>query len=151
MRLSKNFVLSEFEQSYTASRLGIENKIPSHFVCNVRALVDNVLQPVRDQFGPVVVTSGFRNAELNEAVGGSKTSEHMVAQAADFTVPGVDTKEVAEWIRDNLDFNQLILEFYNPETNAGWVHVSFSTFKNDKKVLTAEKNFGKTRYLSGLV
>ena len=144
MKLSKNFSLSEFEQSSTANKLHISNKIPEDFIPNVQQLVDNVLQPVRSNFGPVIVTSGYRCALLNEVVGGSKTSEHLEAKAADFIVVGVSNKEIAEWIRDNCEFNQLILE-YNK-----WVHCSYSLV-NSKRVSTAESNFGVTRYLDGLV
>lgn len=144
MRLSKNFKLSEFEESRTADELHITNTIPEEYIPHVQDLVTNVLQPVRDNFGPVIITSGYRCPLLNKEIGGSKTSEHLIAKAADFIVVGVSNKEVAEWIRDNCEFNQLILEFNK------WVHCSYS-IPNSKTVMTAERNFGLTRYLSGIV
>ena len=143
MQLSENFNLAEFEKSSTATRLEIPNKIPRAYIPNVQELVHNVLQPVRNEFGPVVITSGYRSKLLNEKVGGSKRSEHMQAKAADFYVPTVPLIEVAEWIRDNCEFNQLILEF------GQWIHCSYS-HNNKKQVLTAKKVGGKTVYKIGL-
>lgn len=144
MRLSPNFRLQEFSASKTAEELHINNTIPEELIPNVQKLVLNVLQPVRSHFGPVIVSSGYRCPKLNKAVGGSSTSEHLTGNAADFTVVDTDLKVVGQWIIENCEFNQLILEF------GRWLHVSYSE-ANKKQVLTAETNFGVTRYLQGLV
>ncbi len=143
MRLSKNFKLEEFSRSQTAEDLNISNTIPEEIIPNIQELVDNVLQPVRDKFGPVIISSGYRCPKLNSVVGGSKTSEHLAGKAADFIVVDTPLKTVAFWIIDNCEFNQLILE-YNK-----WLHCSYQ-FLNEKKVMTAESNFGVTRYLDGI-
>jgi uncharacterized protein YcbK (DUF882 family) len=143
MKLTENFSLNEMLKSQTALRKGINNKPhePS-VVTNLQTLCEKVLQPVRDKFGPVTINSGYRCPELNKAVGSSDKSQHMVGQAADIEVPTVSNKEVAEWIRDNCDFDQLILEFYNGvDPRSGWVHVSYvDADKNRKQALTINKN-----------
>jgi zinc D-Ala-D-Ala carboxypeptidase len=122
-------------------------------IANLKALAENVLQPVRDHFGKgVKVNSGFRHPEVNAKVGGSKTSDHCQGQAADIEIPGVANADLAQWIVDNLDFRQVILEFYTPGVpDSGWVHVSYVAGDNKKQVLTATKKDGKTVYLPGLV
>jgi zinc D-Ala-D-Ala carboxypeptidase len=151
MKLSKNFSLEELTKSDTAVRRGISN-VPSDDVTNnIQELVDNVLQPVRDRLGPVVVTSGYRSPELNTAIGGSKTSDHCLGMAADIEVLGIDNKITAEYIRDNLVFTQLILEFYKDGVpDSGWVHVSFDPKDLKKQVLRADKVNGKTHYSTGV-
>ena len=151
MKLSKNFSLQELTDSSTAIKLGIDNNpTPEQLQC-LQDLVDCVLQPVRDQFGPVTITSGLRVPELNKAVGGSRTSQHCFGFAADFEVGGVDNKELAVWIRDNLEFTQLILEFYTEgDANSGWVHCAYDATDLKKQVLTATKVDGKTKYLTGI-
>jgi zinc D-Ala-D-Ala carboxypeptidase len=126
MRLSQNFTLDELTKSSTALRHGIEN-IPRQIdVESLAALVENVLQPVRDHHGPVIVSSGYRCPELNTKIGSKNTSQHVRGQAADFEIMGRDNSEVAKWIYDNLDFDQLILEFYEAgQPRSGWVHCSY--------------------------
>jgi hypothetical protein len=98
------------------------------------------------------VNSAFRHPDVNQKVGGSRNSDHTRGQAADIEIPGVANAELAEWIRDNLEFRQLILEFYTPGIpDSGWVHVSYVAEDNKKEVLTATKKDGKTVYLQGLV
>ena len=151
MRLTANFTLAEFEKSQAATRLGIPNSVPEDKILSLQALAENVLQPVRDHFGPVIITSGYRSPELNEAIGGSSTSQHSQAEAADFEVIGVSNKEVAHWIADNCLFDQLILEFYTPgDPNSGWVHCSFDLEVCRKQVLTASRIEGKTVYAQGI-
>jgi hypothetical protein len=108
---------------------------------------------VRDHFGKgVKVNSGFRHPDVNAAVGGSKTSDHCRGQAADIEIPGVPNAELAEWIKANLSFTQLILEFYTPGIpDSGWVHVSYNPDNLKKQDMTAVKKDGKTVYLPGLV
>ena len=153
MRLSKNFMLAEFEKSQTAIRLGYNNEVPSQHLSNVRALVNNVLQPVRDQFGPVTITSGYRSKFLNQAIGGSTRSQHCSGMAADFEVPGLSNYDLAVWIRDNLEFDQLILEGHRRHViGSGWVHCSYTEYtQNRKETLTAEFVNGRARYSKGLI
>jgi zinc D-Ala-D-Ala carboxypeptidase len=153
MNLSKNFTLAEMTKSETALRLGMDNTPGEQEISALKLLAERVLQPVRDHFGKgVKVNSGFRHPEVNAKVGGSKTSDHCRGQAADIEIPGVPNAELAEWIKDNLEFRQLILEFYTPGIpDSGWVHVSYVPEDNKKQVLTATKKDGKTVYLPGLV
>jgi len=152
MKLSENFSLAEFTKSQTATRRGIDNTPGEDHLEAAKELFENVVQPVRDQFGPTVINSGYRGPELNEAVGGSSKSQHCKGEAVDIEVPGVPNAEVAAWIEENLDFDQLILEFYTPGIpDSGWVHVSYKTEDNRKSVLTAMKENGKTVYKQGLV
>ena len=152
MRLSKNFTLSEFTKSQTALRQGIDNTPEGEHLEAAKELFENVVQPVRDNFGVTVINSGYRGEELNKAVGGSSRSQHCKGEAVDIECPGTSNYEVAKWIEDNLDFDQLILEFYTPGIpDSGWVHVSYKTEDNRKSVLTAMKEDGKTVYKTGLI
>ena len=100
----------------------------------------------------VKVNSGYRSPETNQATGGSRTSDHCKGQAADIEIPGVPNAELAQWIMDNLDYTQLILEFYTPGIpDSGWVHVSYNPDNLKKQELTAMKVAGKTQYVPGLV
>ena len=115
MRLSENFTMAEFTKSQTAERRGIDNTPEGEHLDAAKSLFENVVQKVRDHFGPTVINSGYRSPALNEAVGGSSRSQHCKGEAADIEVPGTPNAELAEWIVDNLDFDQVILEFYTPE------------------------------------
>jgi hypothetical protein len=148
MKLSKNFNLAELIKTNVRQ---FDNMPNMTAIDNLQLLVDNVLQPVRDHFGPVVVTSGYRSPEVNKAIGGSATSDHTRGMAADFEVLGVPNKVVAEWVRDNCKFRQLILEFPGANPNDGWVHVAYDRSDLKDQVLTAKKINGKTQYLPGLV
>lgn len=152
MQLSKNFTMAEFIKSDTATKLGIDNTPEGEHLENAKALFENVVQKVRDHFGPTVLNSGYRCPELNEAVRGSKTSQHCHGEAADIEVPGVANGDLAQWIVDNLEFDQVILEFYTPgQPSSGWVHVSYKADgTNRKKALTAAKVDGKTVYSNGI-
>jgi len=152
MRLSKNFTMAEFTKSQTAERRGIDNTPEGDHLEAAKALFENVVQKVRDHFGPTVINSGYRSPELNEAVGGSSRSQHCKGEAADIEVPGVPNAELAEWIRDNLEFDQLILEFYTPGIpDSGWVHVSYlADGDNRGECLTATRIDGKTEYSVGI-
>lgn len=152
MRLSKNFTLNEFTRSQTASRRGIANKPDEDQIEAIKLLVEHILQPTRDHFNRAIsISSGFRSKKLNKAIGGSSTSQHTLGEAADFTVAGISDRDVCEFIRDNLDFDQLILEF--PEH--GWIHISYRAGRLRKETLTAvkRKRLGRLRtvYLDGLV
>jgi hypothetical protein len=153
MNLTKNFTLAEMTKSETALRHDMDNTPGEQEISALKLLAEKVLQPVRDHFGKgVKVNSGFRHPEVNAKVGGSKTSDHCRGQAADIEIPGVANADLAAWIRDNLEFRQLILEFYTPGVpDSGWVHVSYVAEDNKKQVLTAYKKNGKTVYEPGLI
>lgn len=150
MKLSKNFSLEELTKSDSAIRHGIDNTPPAEVIANLQALVDNVLQPLRDKFGAIAVTSGYRSPELNKKIGGSTTSHHCLGYAADFEVLGMDNRELALYIRDNLKFTQLISEFYTGEPDSGWVHCAYNPKDLKGQVLTAKKVGGKTQYTNGI-
>src|SRR5210317_138337 len=153
MKLSKNFSLQEFTKSQTALRRGIDNTPEGEHLEAAKALFENIVQKVRDHFGPTVINSGYRGPALNEAVGGSSRSQHCKGQAADIEVPGVANADVAQWIVDNTEFDQVILEFYTPGIpDSGWVHVSYNHEGEQRKsILTAMKENGKTVYKPGLI
>ena len=153
MNLTANFSLTEMVKSETALRHGMENTPGEVEIAALRLLCEKVLQPVRDHYGVgVKVNSGFRHPDVNAAVGGSKTSDHCRGQAADIEIPGVANADLAVWIMENLDYTQLILEFYTPGIlDSGWVHVSYNPTNLKKENLTATKKDGKTVYLPGLV
>jgi len=152
-QLTKNFSLAELTKSETALRHDMDNTPGAVEIANLTELAGKVLQPVRDHYAKgVKVNSGFRHPEVNAKVGGSKTSDHCKGQAADIEIPGVANADLAEWIKDNLEFTQLILEFYTPGIpDSGWVHVSYNPANLKKQVMTATKQGGKTVYLPGLV
>ena len=153
MQLSPNFSLAEMVKSETALRHDMDNTPGEAEIENLKRLAEKVLQPVRDHYGKgVKVNSGFRHPEVNAKVGGSKTSDHCKGQAADIEIPGIANADLAEWITKNLDFTQVILEFYTPGVpDSGWVHVSYNPADLKKQVLTAMKKDGKTVYVPGLV
>lgn len=139
-RISPNFILPELTKSATANRAGIDNTPNEDEILNLSILVINVLQPIRDHYNKsVVVSSGFRSKQLNILLNGAGTSQHMQGKAADIEIYGVDNFLLANWIKDNLEFDQLVLEFYTGETSSGWVHVSFNSGNNRKEVLTVSK------------
>jgi len=150
MQLSKNFSLKELTASQTADRHGISNNPSEDHMDNLKKLCDNVLQKVRDHYGKVVsVSSGYRSPELCLKIGSSAKSQHAKGQAADFEIFGVPNAELAKYIIDSLDFDQLILEYHNPEEpNSGWIHCSYKNAEdNRKQVLRAYRNDdGKTVY-----
>ena len=153
MKLTQNFSLAAMTKSDTALRLDMDNTPGDEEIANLQALCENVLQPIRDAYGVgVKVNSGFRHPDVNGAVGGSKTSDHCKGMAADIEIPGVANADLAEWISENLEFRQLILEFYTPGVpDSGWVHVSYNPEDNKKQIMTAMKENGKTVYKSGLI
>ena len=134
--LSNHFKLSEFTRSATASAKKIDNTPSLEFVSNLQQLCIHVLEPLREYFNcPIVISSGYRSPTLNKAVGGAKTSQHMIGEAADIQIPyrvvsnGSKVQDMTlglkwfEWIKDNYDFDQLILEHNNQGTY--WIHISY--------------------------
>ena len=147
MQLSRNFSLQELTKSDTAIRMDIDNNPNADQIEKLKALCENILQPVRDHFGRVKVTSGFRSSELCVAIGSSVNSQHAKAEAADFEVMGTDNAELFDWIKSNLEPDQLILEFYTPgEPNSGWIHCSWIPEGRRASFLHAYKSEGKTKY-----
>ena len=144
MKLSKNFSLAEMTKSQTASRMGLDNNHSEDEQENLRLLCERVLQPVRDHFNKVLtISSGFRNIILSQKIGSSAKSQHCAGEAADFEIYGTPNNEVSDWIKENLMFDQLILEFWEPgQPNAGWIHVSYKKEinSNRKEYLMAIKN-----------
>ena len=142
MKLTANFSLSELTKSQTATRKGIDNTPSPEHQENLKLLCEAVLQPVREHFGRVVtVTSGYRSPELCTAIGSKITRQHARGEAADFEIFGVSNKELADYIHEHLDYDQLILEYWNEsDPNSGWVHCSYSEGKNRKQYLKAYKD-----------
>ena len=148
-KISKHISGREAIESYTAKRKDIEN-IPSEYeLVNMVAVAENVFEPLREWVGgPIKINSFFRSAELNKAIGGSSRSQHCQGRAIDLDdVYGHKTNaEMFNYIKNNLDFDQLIWEFGNDE-NPNWVHVSYvSEDGNRRRCLKAEKVNGKTTY-----
>lgn len=125
----KHFTITELCHSNTADYLGINNSCREEHIVNLTALVDNVLDPLREWYGKsILVNSGYRCAELNNAINGSSTSQHMRGQAADVTtVDRQQNRLLFEYIRKNLPFDQLI-----DESNFAWVHVSYRADGNNR-------------------
>lgn len=152
MKLSENFSLEELIRSSTARRIGLDNIPNDEHVKNLQVVVDEIAQPLRDHFGkPVRINSGYRSPALNDAIGGSKKSQHSKGEALDLEIDGVSNLEVADWITDNCDYDQVILEFYNPAEgpNSGWVHASCKAnlSENRERNLIALKDGKKTVYV----
>ena len=148
MKLSENFSLLELTKSQTAERKGIDNTPSIEHQENLKLLCTHILQPVRDRFERVVsVSSGYRSEELCIAIGSKTTSQHAKGQAADFEIYGLSNQELATYIKENLDYDQLILEYWKKEDpNSGWVHCSYDVSVNRKQYLKAYKENGKTKY-----
>ena len=149
MQLSKHFKLEEFTKSMTATRKGIDNNPGAGDIKNLENVCYEILEPLRAKFEkPIIITSGYRSEELCEAIGSSKTSQHAKGQAADFEIFGVSNQELVIWINENLDFDQMILEFWKgpDEPNSGWVHCSYKSEGNRKQLLRAYKKDGRTVY-----
>ena len=149
MQLSKNFSLEELTKSQTATRKGIDNTPSPEHQANLQSLCTAILQPIRDHFSQVVtVSSGYRSQELCLAIGSKTTSQHAKGEAADFEIFGVSNKELADYINEHLDYDQLILEYWKEsDPNSGWVHCSFSEGNNRKQYLRAYKDEdNRTRY-----
>ena len=148
MNLTTNFSLLELTKSQTAERKGIDNTPSPDHQESLKLLCTHILQPVRDHFERVVsVSSGYRSPELCTAIGSKITSQHAKGEAADFEIFGVSNKELADWIHFNLNYDQLILEYWKEEDpNSGWVHCSYIEGNNRRQYLRAYKEDGKTKY-----
>jgi hypothetical protein len=153
-KLSANFYLKDFIKSETATRRRIDNTPTLTHLENLKAVCENILEPVLAHYKkPIRINSAYRGPKLNAAVGGSAKSQHCKGEAVDFEIDGVPNPDLAAWIVNNLDFDQIILEFYNPKEgpNSGWVHCSYKKSGNRKSILTAVSVRGKTVYKPGFV
>ena len=153
MYMTKNFSYFEMIKSSTADRMGVSNEPTTEHVINLVNLCNFILQPVREEFGPIRISSGYRSPALNAKIGGSGKSQHCNGEAADFESSRISNPKLAAWIAKNLEFDQLILEFYDGKNpNSGWVHCSYKKDgTNSKSTLTALKVKGKTQYKKGLL
>jgi hypothetical protein len=149
MQLSTNLSLAEVTRSETAKRRGISNMPTAEHIENFKKLAANIFQPIREHFGkPIIISSGYRSAELNKAIGGSLSSQHSSGEAIDIDMDGTDitNAQIFNYIKDNLNFDQMIWEF-GTDTNPDWVHVSFAANRSQRKqILVAKKVNGKTTY-----
>lgn len=129
----KYFTITELSKSNTANKLNIDNTPTEDAVIKLTALVDNVLDPLREWYGkPIIVNSGYRSEALNKAINGSKTSQHMKGEAADITAGSkAENKKLFDYIKDNLEYDQLI-----NESDYSWIHVSYKANGNRKQILS---------------
>ena len=143
MKLSEHFSLKELIKSDTAKRLGIDNLPEAQEIAGLAVLCHRILEPVRVQFGkPFSPSSGFRSVAVCEAIGSKATSQHTKGQAADFEVIGLDNLELARWIAETLEFDQLIVEGYEAgDTNSGWIHCSYNHLGAQRKNILHTSDF----------
>ena len=146
MKLSQNFSLRELTKSQTAERKGIPNEPLEEHIENLKLLCTKILQPIRDEFGIVSVSSGYRSPALCEALGSKSTSQHARGQAADFECYGIANNKLFEWATKNLTFDQAILEFYTGEPESGWIHMSYNEDNNRGETLRAFRENNKVVY-----
>jgi hypothetical protein len=150
MQLSENLSLAEVIRSETAKRKGVSNMPTPEHIENFKKLAENVFQPIRKHFGkPIHISSGYRSAALNKAIGGAASSQHCKGEAIDIDMDGTDitNAQIFNYIKDNLSFDQMIWEF-GTDKNPDWVHVSYSSSgKQRKQILKAVKTKGKTSYV----
>jgi hypothetical protein len=149
MKLSAHFDLAEFTRSESAKREGLDNTPPQEHLENIKTLCEKVLEPIRLRFGPINISSGYRGKMLNHFIGGSISSDHCVGRAADIDMDdmgsGVTNTEIFNYIKDNLDYDQLIWEF-GTKDKPDWVHVGYRGKENRKQTLRATKVKGKSTY-----
>lgn len=148
MKLSAHFALAEFTRSESAKRHGVSNEPTPEHLKNLITLCEKVLEPIRMKFGPINISSGYRSKILNHYIGGSLNSQHCEAKACDIDMDGMggaSNTEIFNYIKDSLEFDQLIWEF-GDNNKPDWVHVSYNEGKNRKQMLRALKVNGKTVY-----
>ena len=148
--ISKHISYKEGVYSITAIRKGIDNEPNEEQLSNMKLVAEKIFEPVRIHFNtPIKVNSFFRSPDLNKAIGGSTKSQHCKGQAIDIddTYGKVKNSDIYWWIKENLDFDQMIWEFGNND-NPNWVHVSYvSPEKNRNRCLKAYREDGKTKYM----
>jgi hypothetical protein len=152
MRLSEHLSLAEVIKSETAKRRGVSNMPTEAHLTNFKLLAEKVFEPIRNHFGnPIHISSGYRSKALNEAIGGASSSQHCTGEAIDIdmdgSADGITNKMVFDYIKENLQFDQLIWEF-GTSSNPDWVHVSYeSSGRQRNQILKAVKKAGATSYL----
>ena len=146
MKLSQNFSLRELTKSQTAERKGISNEPSEEHIENLKLLCTKILQPIRDHFGIVSISSGYRSQALCEAIGSKITSQHARGQAADFECYGIDNNKLFNWAIKNVPFDQAILEFYTGDPDSGWLHLSYNEDNNRGETLRAFRENNKVAY-----
>lgn len=152
MKLSEHLDLSEVTRSDSAKRNGISNIPTPEHLENFKKLAQHVFEPIRNHFGvPINISSGYRSKALNKAIGGSSTSDHCYGRAIDIDMDGssseVSNNDIFHWIKDNLEFKQLIAEFPDANGKLGWVHVAYGDGLNKGEILIAVKKGTKTMYI----
>jgi len=150
MRLTEHLTLAEVTKSNTAVRLGIDNTPTTEHEINLHLVASEIFEPIRVHFGVAIgISSGYRGKALNKAVGGSKTSDHCKGMALDIDADiygKLKNVDIFNYIKDNLEFKQLILEYPNKTGDAKWIHVSFDPTNNKGQILIANRVNGKTKY-----
>jgi zinc D-Ala-D-Ala carboxypeptidase len=150
-RISKHITLAEAIKSQSATRLGIDNTPTTEHLEAMKILAEKIFEPIMEMHGkPIAITSFYRSPKVNKKIGGSATSQHCLGEAMDIDADvfdnGITNKQIFDYIKDNLDFDQLISEFGTKE-KPDWIHVSYTTKrKNRKQILRAERVNGKTVY-----
>ena len=151
MKISHNLNLSEITRSDTAKRHGIDNTPTFDHLENFKLLAEKVFEPIREHFGvPIFISSGYRSKALNIFIGGSASSQHCKGQAIDIDMDGINgevtNRMIFDFIKDHLEFDQLIWEF-GTDSNPDWVHVSYTKSGNRNQKLKAIRSKGKTTYM----
>jgi hypothetical protein len=149
MKISEHLYLAEVIRSESAKRYGISNMPTEDHIANFKLLAENIFEPIRNHFKcPILISSGYRSKELNNKIGGSKTSQHCLGQAVDIDMDGTDygvtNADIFKYIKSDLPFDQLIWEF-GSDNNPDWVHVSYSD-RNRKEILKAIRINGNVKY-----
>jgi len=149
MKISEHLYLAEVIRSESAKRYGISNMPTEEHIANFKLLADNIFEPIRNHFKcPILISSGYRSKELNEKIGGAKTSQHCFGQAIDIDMDGTDygvtNADIFKYIKSELPFDQLIWEF-GTDSNPDWVHVSYSD-RHRKEILKATRINGNVKY-----
>ncbi len=151
MKLTENFTVNEFCKSATADRKGIINELPEDLIDNAISVCTDICQPAREHFNiAYLISSGYRCLQLNRELDSQDYSQHVLAEAVDIEIPGISNFDLACWIRDNCEFDQLILEYYTPgKPTSGWVHGSSKLDKseNRREILTYTPKGNKVKGL----
>jgi len=149
MQLSKYISKEEFEHSNTAIAKGLSNEMTSEHEINARLLCTNILDKIREKFGPMKITSGYRGFRLNKAIGGVSSSQHCFGMAADFVIPTKSLRVIMDWIVNDsgMDYDQVIFEDIQNDGSAKWIHISFDKNRARKQALTMKKVGKKSTYL----
>ena len=145
--MDRQLSLKELLFSETATRLNINNEPNDQILFNLQTLINEVINPIVNHFGDIKITSGYRSPELCLKIGSSIKCQHCLGMAVDCEVLGLANRELADWIVNNLEYDQVILEFWEKDKiNSGWVHISYNKENNRKMYLKAFKSNNKIVY-----